>query len=91
MGGMLTPLHSFGSADGANPYAALIQGTDGSFYGTTETGGADGYGTIFKITSEGTLTTMHAFDLTGPSTGRPRAAAEIIAMARSSRSPQRVR
>ena len=47
-----------------NPYAGLVQGTDGNFYGTTSEGGANGYGTVFKITPSGTLTTLHSFDVT---------------------------
>jgi uncharacterized repeat protein (TIGR03803 family) len=41
-----------------------VQVTDGYFYGTTNTGGANGDGTIFKITSKGMLTTVHSFDFT---------------------------
>jgi len=41
--------------------ATLIQATDGNLYGTTEFGGAYGYGTLFKITPSGTLTTLHNF------------------------------
>jgi uncharacterized repeat protein (TIGR03803 family) len=37
-----------------------VQATNGNFYGTTDGGGAYGYGTIFEIT--GTLTTLHSFD-----------------------------
>jgi len=58
----LTTLHSFsGGSDGANPYAGLVQGTDGNLYGTASGGGA-GQGTIFKVTPSGTLTTLHSFD-----------------------------
>jgi uncharacterized repeat protein (TIGR03803 family) len=61
--GKLTTLHSFSYfVDGAYPSAGLVQGTDGNFYGTTSTGGANTDGTIFRITSEGTLTTVHGFD-----------------------------
>ncbi len=49
-GGVLTSLHSFGGADGANPLAALVQGSDGNFYGTTGGGGAGGVGTVFRLT-----------------------------------------
>jgi uncharacterized repeat protein (TIGR03803 family) len=62
--GTLTTLHSFcslsGCADGEGPSAGLIQATDGNFYSTTS-GGANGYGTVFKITPTGTLTTLHSF------------------------------
>jgi uncharacterized repeat protein (TIGR03803 family) len=60
--GTLTTLHSFcsksGCADGEFPEAALLQATDGNLYGTTVAGGANGGGTIFKITPSGTLTTF---------------------------------
>jgi uncharacterized repeat protein (TIGR03803 family) len=42
------------------PYAGLVQATNGNFYGTTEGGGAS-YGTVFKITPSGTLTTLYTF------------------------------
>ena len=64
--GTLTTLHSFcaqsGCADGSAPFAGLIQATDGNFYGTTATGGANAIGTVFKITPSGTLTTLHSFE-----------------------------
>jgi uncharacterized repeat protein (TIGR03803 family) len=64
-GGALTTLYSFcsqtGCADGAYPDAALIQATDGNFYGTTSAGGTNGAGTVFEITPSGTLTTLHSF------------------------------
>jgi uncharacterized repeat protein (TIGR03803 family) len=58
-----TVLHSFsGSPEGSAPTTAtLVQGTDGSFYGTTDGGGVDDLGTVFKITASGTLTTLHSF------------------------------
>jgi len=64
-GGSLTTLHSFCSqpscADGKNPEAALIQATGGNLYGTTQSGGASRYGTVFKVTLGGTLTTLYSF------------------------------
>jgi len=64
--GALTTLYSFcaqlNCTDGATPYAGLVQATNGNFYGTTFNGGADGYGTVFRITSRGTLRTLHSFD-----------------------------
>ena len=57
--GTLTTLHSFDWYDGASPTGALVQGNDGNFYGTTYGGGADPhYGTVFKITPAGALTTL---------------------------------
>jgi uncharacterized repeat protein (TIGR03803 family) len=66
--GTLTTLHSFGGPDGASPFGGLVQGIDGNFYGTTFYGGTDdtcaaGCGTVFKITREGSLTTLHSFSL----------------------------
>jgi uncharacterized repeat protein (TIGR03803 family) len=65
LSGMLTMLHSFDGADGAYPYAGLVQATNGDLYGTTYDGGAnclpDGCGTIFRITPSGTLTTLYTF------------------------------
>ena len=68
-GGKFSTVYSFcaqsGCADGANPGAELIQGFDGNFYGTTYDGGGNNCfadcGTVFKITSKGTLTTLHSF------------------------------
>jgi uncharacterized repeat protein (TIGR03803 family) len=57
----LTTLHSFDITDGEDPVAGLIQATDGNFYGTTEIGGANGYGSVFKITPTGKLTTLYSF------------------------------
>ncbi|MDE3068003.1 MAG: hypothetical protein KGJ60_10700, partial [Verrucomicrobiota bacterium] len=48
--------------------AALIQGTDGAFYGTSQVGGDVGYGTVFRVTTNGELTTMGSFDQTNGST-----------------------
>lgn len=62
--GSLNTLHQFtGGSDGANPYAAPIQGTDGNFYGTTASGGL-GFGTIYKMTPSGTVTSLYQFDQT---------------------------
>jgi len=63
--GKLTTLYSFCSqsncTDGALPLAALIQATNGNFYGTTFEGGAKNAGTIFEITPKGKLTTVYNF------------------------------
>ncbi len=60
--GVLTSLYSFtGGNDGASPQAGLIQGSDGNFYGTTVSRGSGGYGTVFMVTTNGTLTTLASF------------------------------
>ncbi len=71
--GDLSVLHRFSTTEGWYPYASLVQGTDGSFYGTT----AGGLGTIFRIDAAGTLVTMHHF--TGSSDGAEPYAALIQA------------
>ena len=57
-----TTLHLLESTDGASPFASLVQGTDGNFYGTANGLGANGDGTIFQVTSSGTFTVLHNFD-----------------------------
>jgi uncharacterized repeat protein (TIGR03803 family) len=64
-GGALTTLYSFcsqsGCSDGIYPGAALVQATNGDFYGTTPSGGSNLLGTVFKITPGGTLKTLYNF------------------------------
>ena len=59
--GSFRVLHNFDGTDGAGPYAGLVQGADGNFYGTTLSNGPNGYGTVFMITPAGVLTTLYAF------------------------------
>ncbi len=68
--GAFTALHTFSAlnngyyganAEGGIPFAALIQARDGNLYGTTSAGGANGTGGVFKITTSGKLTLLHAF------------------------------
>jgi uncharacterized repeat protein (TIGR03803 family) len=60
--GALTPLYSFGGgADGGNPLASLLQGTDGNLYGTASTGGTNGLGTVFSLTTNGVFTPLWSF------------------------------
>ncbi len=49
-----------GTTDGTNPYAGLIQGKDGAFYGTTKFGGTSNAGTIFKFSGTKTKV-LHSF------------------------------
>jgi uncharacterized repeat protein (TIGR03803 family) len=63
--GKLTTVYNFCSqpncADGEYPWGSLLQGMDGNFYGTTHEGGANGAGTVYKVTPSGTLTTLYNF------------------------------
>jgi uncharacterized repeat protein (TIGR03803 family) len=66
--GTFTTLYSFCSQpqgfaclDGNTPYAGLVQATNGELYGTTNRGGANGTGTVFKVTATGALTTLYSF------------------------------
>jgi uncharacterized repeat protein (TIGR03803 family) len=60
--GLYSTLYEFtGGKDGAHPFAPLIQGLDGELYGTTYGGGASAEGTVFKISTNGQLTTLHSF------------------------------
>jgi uncharacterized repeat protein (TIGR03803 family) len=62
----LTTLYSFCSqancTDGSEPMAGVIQATDGALYGTTYGGGANGFGTIFKVTPGVAMTTLYNFN-----------------------------
>lgn len=65
-GGSLSTVYNFcalaGCADGSNPAGGVVLGLDGNFYGTTCCGGGAGKaGTLFKLSSGGTLKTLHAF------------------------------
>src|SRR5437879_2495301 len=57
----LTTLVSFAGANGSNPFAGLVQGSDGNFYGTTFTGGTSDGGTAFRVSPEGALEILHSF------------------------------
>jgi uncharacterized repeat protein (TIGR03803 family) len=65
--GALTTLSSFNNTNGSNPLGGLVQGSDGTLYGTTAFGGANlslPLGTIFKVTTNGVLTTLFNFHFT---------------------------
>jgi uncharacterized repeat protein (TIGR03803 family) len=60
--GAFTMLYRFDGPHGAEPATgALILGTDGSLYGTTFSGGGNGSGTVFRISTSGKLTTLYRF------------------------------
>ncbi len=61
--GNLTTLHSFDaySGDGEGPYAPLLRDSAGNLYGTTQHGGLNDAGTVFKIDAAGNETILHSF------------------------------
>lgn len=74
--GTISTVHSFCSlsncADGFEPSAALVEGSDGELYGNTQQGGpvdcpllgggGPPCGSLFKVSKTGTFTTLHGFD-----------------------------
>jgi len=64
----LQVLHSFNFTDGGSPNSGLLLGRDGKLYGTTTSGGNpsctmnSGCGTVFRMTTDGKLTTLHMFN-----------------------------
>jgi uncharacterized repeat protein (TIGR03803 family) len=80
-------LHTFGGQnanppDGATPTKGVIQGTDGNFYGSTEQGGANGLGFVYKMTADGEVKAFppiplspfdYSFTVTDAANGVPRA------------------
>ncbi len=79
LNGKLTRLYSFCSrggsrcTDGLSPDASLVQGTNGTFYGTTETGGANHDGTVFSLSAG-----LAPFVETLPASGKVGTAVKIL-------------
>lgn len=62
LSGQFTLLHTLTTAEGAGgSVSSLLQGADGALYGTTSRGGSFGLGTIFRITTDGTFTSLQSF------------------------------
>ena len=59
----IQPIYFFTNGP-AQPDAALVQGPDGKLYGTSSEGGSDGYGAVFTVTTNGSITTLLSFGVT---------------------------
>jgi uncharacterized repeat protein (TIGR03803 family) len=60
--GTFSTLYSFtGGADGGFLYGGLALDKNGNLYGSTVDGGANGFGTVFELASNGSLTTLYSF------------------------------
>lgn len=60
--------------DGKWPHCELLLGRDGALYGTTTRGGSGsgaGGGTVFRLTADGELTTLHSFSYHDDQGARP--------------------
>jgi uncharacterized repeat protein (TIGR03803 family) len=62
--GFLFPIYSFLASgdDGVGPLAGVVLGSDGNFYGTTQNGGSNSFGTIFQLTSDWNYTNLFSFN-----------------------------
>jgi len=60
--GNFMTIYSFTNGlDGSDPYAGVVQGSDGYFYGTTFYGGASNLGTLYKVSMTGDFVPLHQF------------------------------
>jgi uncharacterized repeat protein (TIGR03803 family) len=73
--GQLMTLYTFTFTDGEFPAGGLTLATDGNFYGTSQLGGANGEGVLFRVSPTGVYTVLHAF--TGGSDGNAPTTAPI--------------
>ena len=62
-------LHTFDNTDGASPQSALLEASDGNFYGTTAGGGIAGGGTVYEVTSAGVFSSLYSFCSASSCTG----------------------
>jgi len=68
--GVVTTLHTFDFTDGDTPQGPLLPAAGGVFYGTTDGGGLSGAGTVFQVSSAGTMNTVDNFNSAqGPCSG----------------------
>jgi uncharacterized repeat protein (TIGR03803 family) len=63
--GVFSALHTFqGGVDGGNPVGSLVQADDGNLYGVASTGGSNGFGTVFSLSTNGVFTPLWSFQST---------------------------
>jgi uncharacterized repeat protein (TIGR03803 family) len=65
-GGTYTTLHTMAGNDGSASSAALIEDSSGTLYGTASASGAKGYGTLFRVSTNGAnFTVIYTFGTNG--------------------------
>jgi uncharacterized repeat protein (TIGR03803 family) len=61
--GAVTTLASFNGSNGSNPRCGVVEDSSGNLFGTTQTGGPGGYGTVFEVAhGSGAVTTLASFN-----------------------------
>jgi uncharacterized repeat protein (TIGR03803 family) len=62
-GGVISTLYAFSGepTDGGLAIAGLVEGTDGQLYGSTHTGGAFDFGTLYRISTSGQYQLLYSF------------------------------
>ena len=64
-GGSYQVIHDFQLSEGSGSTAGLVQGSDKYLYSVASAGGANGYGTLYRINTSGTkFQVLHQFDFT---------------------------
>jgi uncharacterized repeat protein (TIGR03803 family) len=76
--GTYTVLHAFkgNATDGYAPEAGVVQDASGNLFGETPYGGANGQGTVYRVTASGKENVLHAF--TGGADGGYPAGGELV-------------
>ena len=67
--GSIALVYAFSGSDGSAPNGKLLLASDGWFYGATQTGGASGLGTLFKVDAAGDFSSLYSFS--GPDGSTP--------------------
>ena len=67
--GLETILHTFKLADGRTPAGALFRDKEGTLYGTNQSDGPSGGGTVYSLDAGGHFKVLHGFPLANPKDG----------------------
>jgi uncharacterized repeat protein (TIGR03803 family) len=70
--GNFTPVHTFMAGEGSPANGTLVQSANGTFYGTTVSGGVNGAGSVFSVSPNGAFATLYSFTgVAGSITAQP--------------------
>jgi uncharacterized repeat protein (TIGR03803 family) len=62
-------VYFFGNLTGSNPQSGLLLGSDGMLYGMTPNGGGEGYGSLFRVGTDGSFELLHTFSASDTNRG----------------------